>query len=243
MSGMDERFACFWETEGREGWGGWRENSKMGPPPGLSADSQEEQRTRKSIPRPVLPGFLGSHLEDQCPELSSTRAPIPKQWKKGSKETLIFHPRYCKWPHLPHLVFFSTPLRDVSLSVRFMYSFPQMLFCHVFNCILSLTTTFDFFPSRCSSFCWHTCQVSPVCVFLKTPLIKKKKLLHLIFLPCQYICYFHSLSATFLELHIQFQYVSFLSIFYVPPSPCNDQHLYSFLEFFLTLSIPLSTLI
>lgn len=65
-------------------------------PQGYLQPVARKKRTRKSIPHPEPPRFLGSHLEAQCPELPSPQAPVHKQWVKGSKETLVFHPPFGK---------------------------------------------------------------------------------------------------------------------------------------------------
>lgn len=99
---------CLPLRKGRmEGCKGSEERS----PTGISLASHKELEDPESVsfkhPCLMLPGFLGSHFEDPCPELSSPQAPVPRRWGKWSKEIFVFHPCGLKRSNLLPIFSFS----------------------------------------------------------------------------------------------------------------------------------------
>ena len=79
--------------------------------------------------------------------------PVPRQWGKWSKET--FFSILAIAEDLTFLLssILSPFWEDVSLLIRSIYFSHKSCFFHVFNCILSPITIFNFFLVRCFSFC------------------------------------------------------------------------------------------
>lgn len=135
------------------------ENCKMSQP--IEAFSRKPWASRgsgnqfpSSTPCPVLSGFLASQFEDQCSELSPLlKHQFPGSEDSGWMRSSFSIPATANDLTFPLFSLLSPFLEDVSWHVRLIYSFSQMLFLHVFNCILSPTIIINFFLSSFFSFC------------------------------------------------------------------------------------------
>ena len=111
------------------------------------------------------PGNLPEPASLRYPALGGRFFPTSTTWEAHRRSNLP-------------AIFLSPVWENISLFVRLIYSFPQMLSAPrrppptIFNCILFSTTIFSIFLFRCLSFCQQTCQVSPPCVFKFFFLIK-----------------------------------------------------------------------
>lgn len=168
--GMHERLAYFWGGKGNEvERGSEQRTARRADPKWLSTGSHEEVEGLEINFLQVLhvlcsQGSWNPLWRPMSWTLSSLQAPVPTCAESGRLKPLLFHLCCCKTFHLS-LAYLSLPLFwKIYPCCKVICFFSQMLLVHDFNFIPSPTTIFNFFLSKCFSFCQETCQIFYVCV-------------------------------------------------------------------------------